>query len=236
MASRILLIINILLVVKVLGIRRASGPVQLKMNCILESQSARWIGIKMIGLKAVTAGICLLSVAALANSNTELGTVVPGTPSSASWDQTFLSGLISAYNVNQNPRSWQVPGLQGNPGYWTYTLNPGSSLTAGLPTLNGSYQLGNMTGISGSSSVTLSLAGITSDYITIKWGQDFEAYYVHGLTGSVTLNNDVNGNGISGFTYWNEGPGQVPDGGSTVALLGLGLGLLGLLARRFNLA
>lgn len=190
----------------------------------------------MTGIKALTAGICLFTVASMANSMTELGTVVPGTPASANSDQTFLSGLISTYNSNGgHSASWLVPGAPGG-GSWTYTLNPGSSLPGPLlPTLNGSFQLGNMSGISGSTSVTLSLAGITSDFITIKWGQDFEAYYVHGLTGSVTLNNDINANGISGFTYWNEGPGQVPDGGSTVALLGLGLGSLGLLARRFNL-
>lgn len=170
----------------------------------------------------------------MANSITELGTVVPGTPADPSSDQTFLSGLISAYNVGTRG-SWTVPGAPGG-GSWTYTVNPGSSLTGVtlLPTLNGLFQLGNMSGISGSSSVTLSLAGITSDYITIKWGQDFEAYYVHGLTGSVTLNNDINRNGISGYTYWEQGPGQVPDGGSTVVLLGLGLGALGVFARWHN--
>lgn len=186
------------------------------------------------GIKAITAALCFSAVAAMANSITELGTVVPGTPASQNSDQTFLNGLISGYNAG-NTGYWPVPGAPGG-GNWTYTLSPGSSLSGvtHLATLDGTYQLGNMNGIGGSTAVTLSLAGITSDYITIKWGQDFEAYYVHGITGSVTLNNDINGNGISGYTYWNEGPGQVPDGGSTLALLGLGLGSLGLLARRLD--
>ena len=189
----------------------------------------------MTGLKAITAGICLFAVSSMANSVTELGTVVPGTPADPNSDYTFLAGLVTHYNGVGHTGSWTVPGAPGN-GNWTFNLNPGTSLTGvtTLPNLNGLYQLGNMSGIGGSTSVTISLTGITPDFITIKWGQDFEAYYVHGLTGSVTLNNDINGNGISGYTYWNEGPGQVPDGTPTLALLGLGLGSLGLFARRYN--
>lgn len=179
--------------------------------------------------QALTVAVCLCGFATMANSITELGTVIPGTPASPDSDQTFLSGLLTAYNGGTRG-SWTVPGAPGG-GSYTYTVNPGSAVTlATLPTLNGLYQLGNMSGISGSTSVTISLAGITADYITIKWGQDFEAYYVHGLTGSVTLGNDVNRNGISGYTYWNGG-GQVPDGGTTIALLGLGLAGLWLFAR-----
>lgn len=168
----------------------------------------------------------------MANSITELGTVVPGTPASPGSDQGFLSGLLTAYNAGTRG-SWTVPGAPGG-GNYTFNVNPGSSVTAAtIPILNGLYQLGNMSGISGSTSVTISLAGITADFITIKWGQDFEAYYVHGLTGSLTLDNDVNRNGISGYTYWNGG-GSVPDGGTTVVLLGLGLSSVCLLARIFK--
>ena len=189
----------------------------------------------MLGLKAVIAGICLFAVSSMANSINELGTVVPGTPASTKSDEVFLTGLITAYNAGVSG-SWLVPGAPGG-GSWNYTLNPGSAVAGvmPLPTLNGSYMLGNMGGVSastsvgGASSVTISLLGITSDYITIKWGQDFEAYYVAGLTGSVTLQNDVNRNGISGYTYWNGG--QVPDGGMTVALLGLGMGAICCFAR-----
>lgn len=170
--------------------------------------------------QALTAAVCLFGFATMANSVTELGTVVPGTPASPDSDVGFLNGLLTAYNAHITG-SWTVPGAPGG-GNYTYTLNPGSYVPApNLPTLNGLYQLGNMSGISGSTSVSINLAGITADYITIKWGQDFEAYYVHGLTGSVTLGNDVNRNGISGYTYWNGG--QVPDGGTTIALLGLAL-------------
>jgi hypothetical protein len=195
--------------------------------------------MKMLGLKTVVAGICLFAVSSMANSINELGTVVPGTPASTKSDQTFLTGLITAYNAGGSG-SWQVPGAPGG-GSWNYTLNPGSALAGvmPLPTLNGSYVLGDMGGVSASTSVggvtsvTISLLGITSDYITIKWGQDFEAYYVAGLTGSLTLQNDVNRNGISGYTYWNGG--QVPDGAATIALLGLGLSTLCFFARIFKL-
>lgn len=177
--------------------------------------------------RALTAAVCLFGFASMANSITELGTVVPGTPASPGSDQGFLSGLLTAYNSGTRG-SWTVPGAPGG-GDYTFNINPGTSLPGTLPTLNGLYQLGNMSGLSGSTSVIISLAGITADYITIKWGQDFEAYYVHGLTGSVTLGNDVNRNGISGYTYWNGG--QVPDGGTTIALLGLGLAGLWMFAR-----
>jgi hypothetical protein len=63
-------------------------------------------------------------------------------------------------------------------------------------------------------------------------GQDFEAYYVGGLSGSVTLENDVNKNGISDYTYWNQH--SVPDGGMTAGLLGLGL--MGLAVARKGIA
>jgi hypothetical protein len=181
--------------------------------------------------QALTAAVCLFGFATMANSITELGTVVPGTPASPGSDQGFLNNLLTAYNSGTRG-TWWVPGAPGG-GNYTYNINPGSALPTtlnSLPTLNGLYQLGNMNGITGSRSVTISLAGITADYITIKWGQGFEAYYVHGLTGSVTLGNDINRNGISGYTYWNGG-GQVPDGGTTIALLGLGLAGIWLFAR-----
>ena len=184
---------------------------------------------KYYKFQALTAGLCLFAFAGMANSINELGTVVPGTPASPGSDLGFLKGLITAYNAGTRG-SWTVPGAPGG-GNYTYNINPGSYLTGvtALPTLNGTYTLGNMSGLSGSSSVIINLTGIGADFITIKWGQDFEAYYVGGLTGSVTFGNDVNRNGISGYTYWNGK--SVPDGGATIVLLGLGLGSLCWFAR-----
>jgi hypothetical protein len=173
-------------------------------------------------LHSIAVGLCLFALAGRANSVRELGTVTPGAPNDPTSQQGFLTGLINGYNAGTRG-SWTVAGAPGG-GNYTYNVHPGSSLTLvpRIPTFNGNFLTGNMAGVSGSTSVTISLAGYAGvDYITVKWGNDFEAYYVAGLTGSVTLGNDINHNGISSYSYGNGR--YVPDGGTTVALLGLGL-------------
>jgi len=57
-------------------------------------------------------------------------------------------------------------------------------------------------------------------------------WYVGNLTGTITIPADWNGYGLSGWTLFNGVGGPVPDGGTTVMLLGTALGALGM-ARRF---
>ena len=50
-----------------------------------------------------------------------------------------------------------------------------------------------------------------------------EVWYVGNLSGVITIPATAGGYGLSGWTLFGPGNGQVPDGGSTVALLGLAL-------------
>src|SRR5215475_5694389 len=107
-------------------------------------------------LHSITAGLCLFALTGRANSIRELGTVTPGAPNDPGAQGTFLTSLITAYNAGTRG-SWTVPGAPGG-GNYTYNVNPGSALTLPtIPTFNGNFLAGNMTGVSGSSSVTISL-------------------------------------------------------------------------------
>jgi len=50
-----------------------------------------------------------------------------------------------------------------------------------------------------------------------------EVWYIGGLTGTITIPAAAGGYGLSGWTLFTPGGAQVPDGGSTVILLGLAL-------------
>jgi len=59
-----------------------------------------------------------------------------------------------------------------------------------------------------------------------------EVWYVGNLSGIITIPATAGGYGLSGWTLFTGQGGQVPDGGTTVMLLGAALGALGM-ARRF---
>ena len=62
-----------------------------------------------------------------------------------------------------------------------------------------------------------------------------EVWYVGGLTGVITIPATAGGYGLSGWTLFTPGGGgQVPDGGSTIAFLGLALAGAELLRRSVN--
>ena len=72
------------------------------------------------------------------------------------------------------------------------------------------------------------------EYVLGKYGNVAYLFYIGNLSGNVSLPGTVGGNGLSHLVAFNaEEPGdRVPDGGATVALLGLGLVALGA-SRRF---
>jgi len=80
----------------------------------------------------------------------------------------------------------------------------------------------------------INLGANSYNYVMVKWGQDDEFYYIGGLTGTITLNNDVNGNGESHYDLFGGTPRQVPDGGTTILLFGAALSGLGLLRRKLS--
>jgi hypothetical protein len=61
-----------------------------------------------------------------------------------------------------------------------------------------------------------------------------EVWYVGGLTGVITIPATAGGYGLSGWTLFNPSGGQVPEGGSTIAFLGLALAGAELLRRTLS--
>jgi len=189
--------------------------------------------LKIAGL-ATIGFASLLSINALGNSILEIGTVVPGTPADLASDQVHLTDLIDLYNVH--PSDGSTLTLPTGPGGadQVYTIHPGSGVPAPvLPTPT--TGLGPFTAGSGGSTLTITLVGPTIyDYLTVKWGNDMEAYYIKGLS-SFTVPNDVNQNGWSGFELWDPQTNQVPDGGTTLLLLGSAISGLALIRRKLSL-
>jgi hypothetical protein len=85
-----------------------------------------------------------------------------------------------------------------------------------------------------STSINLGAVG-TYTYLFAKYdGPNYgsEVWYVGDLSGTITIPATAGGYGLSGWTLFTTGGQGVPDGGTTVMLLGTALGALGM-ARRF---
>lgn len=86
----------------------------------------------------------------------------------------------------------------------------------------------------GTTSIDLGAQG-TYLYLFAKYdgpNQGSEVWYVGDLSGVITIPNFWNQYGLSGYALFGPGGQGVPDGGTTVMLLGTALGALGM-ARRF---
>jgi hypothetical protein len=120
--------------------------------------------------------------------------------------------------------SWTASG-------YVYTINKGSSVPAPLLPAVG-FNNGQVNG-SGLITQSINLGAGGYAYALVKWADIDEIYYIAGLTGTITINNDVNGTGGSShYDLFSGGDTRIPDGGMTLALLGTSLCGLGLFARR----
>jgi hypothetical protein len=91
----------------------------------------------------------------------------------------------------------------------------------------------NPTVVNGTVTINLGTGGFT--YLLAKYDGPngaSEVWYIAGLTGNITIPGTLGQYGISHYTLFGSGNGGVPDGGTTVMLLGTALGALGM-ARRF---
>ncbi|HEU5238609.1 MAG TPA: VPDSG-CTERM sorting domain-containing protein, partial [Pyrinomonadaceae bacterium] len=85
-----------------------------------------------------------------------------------------------------------------------------------------------------STSINLGAGGLYT-YLFAKYdGPNYgsEVWYVGDLSGTITIPGSAGGYGLSGWTLFGPGTPGVPDGGTTVMLLGAALGALGM-ARRY---
>lgn len=135
-------------------------------------------------------------------------TTVPGEPDDqgAGTVRDWLQALVDKYNAVNDP---DLPAVQNPPPAVDYTAP------------------------SGITTVVIPVAGYT--YLTIHWGGPQQttdhswAYYVAGET-TVQLSYRY---GLSGYRLWNPVPvTRVPDGGSTLTLLGIALLGVGAWTRR----
>jgi hypothetical protein len=180
-------------------------------------------------LVLATLGLATAGFAVTIDVSYLLGTVSPVPNSSPATELAAFQTLIGNYNAGI-----LSPVFSGGS---TYDVNAGSNIPlAPLPTLfsvSGSQI--DLNAISGSIDV-----GVGNSYLLTKVGNNFGVYYIGGLTGTQTLTNDVfflgnTPSDISHYVLSNTQAGAVvPEGGSTVLLLGGALCLLRLFRRRLS--
>jgi VPDSG-CTERM motif len=144
-----------------------------------------------------------------------LGTVSPGAPADDADVATYVDFMISLPAPGAGTFSGQA-------------ITRSSNLFASLPNAV-------VTNVDGTST-TFDLGTGLYSYLFAKYdGQNdlSQVWFVGDLSGSVTIPLDgPEGHGLSGWILFGPGGGQVPDGGSTVMLLGAALTGLGV-ARRY---
>jgi hypothetical protein len=151
-----------------------------------------------------------------------VGTVTDGSPASPDAHAAFLNFLIT-----MGTNTTVVHNFGGS--FGTQTLYRTTNTFGSLPSVVAA------TAVSGTgTTINLNTLG-TFTYLFAKYdGQNDKSvvWNISGLTGILTIPQDgPDGHGLSGWILF--GPtGSVPDGGTTVMLLGAALGALGM-ARRF---
>lgn len=157
-------------------------------------------------------------------------TVIPPT----GVDDTYLNNMITVYNSHTSGTV-----ISGE----TYTIIKGS--TTPDPLSNSSILSANNSVLNSPTNYTFTLPAGTK-YLVAQWDgpQGLDAvYYVGGVSGEITLENDIPGSNPQGQPYQNFGlsdiwfgdsNGSVPDGGTTVTLLGGALSALALVRRKLS--
>ena len=159
------------------------------------------------------------------NDTHVVGTITPGAPASPGDVAPYINFMIGL-----------TPGHSGtfhNPPH-TQTITRSTNLFASLPN---ALVPGAVSGPGNVTNINLGAGGVFS-YLFAKYdGQNdrSQVWYVGNLSGMLTIPADGPlGHGLSGWILFGPGgvPPGVPDGGTTVMLLGAALGALGM-ARRY---
>jgi hypothetical protein len=170
----------------------------------------------------IVAGINSPSATALTFNDVHVvGTITPGSPADPSDVAPYINFMIGL-----------TPGTSGtfhNPPH-TQSITRSTNLFASLPNAL-------VPGAVSGTGTTINLGAGVFSYLFAKYdGQRdiSQVWYVGNLSGIVTIPQlGPLGHGLSGWILFPPGGGgQVPDGGTTVMLLGAALGALGV-ARRF---
>jgi len=179
-------------------------------------------------LAMLSAAVCAVMLAFTNNANADatlgffpdthvVGTISPGAPADPADVATYINFMIAL-----------APGGSGSFGGQTITRS--TNLFGSLPTASGQSTFSG-TG----TTIDLNAIGTTFTYLFAKYdGQNdlSQVWNISGLTGVITIPAfGPLGYGLSGWILFGPASG-VPDGGTTVMLLGAALGALGM-ARRF---
>ena len=180
-------------------------------------------------LAMLSAAVCALMLAFSNNANADatlgffpdthvVGTITPGAPADPADVATYINFMIAL-----------SPGGSGS--FSGQTITRSTNTFGSLPTASA-------TGAVSGTGTTIDLNALgTFTYLFAKYdGQNDNSvvWNIAGLTGTLTIPADgPNGYGLSGWILF--GPtGQVPDGGTTVMLLGAALGALGMVRRMMS--
>jgi len=145
-----------------------------------------------------------------------VGTITPGAPADPADVATYINFMIGL-----------APGGSGS--FAGQDITRSTNLFGSLPTATA-------TGAVSGTGTTIDLNALgTFTYLFAKYdGQNDNSvvWNISGLTGILTIPGfGPNGYGLSGWILFNQTGGPVPDGGTTVMLLGAALGGLGMVRR-----
>jgi hypothetical protein len=179
-------------------------------------------------LAMLSAAVCAVMLAFTNNARADatlgffpdthvVGTISPGAPADPADVATYINFMIAL-----------TPGTSGT--FSGQDITRSTNLFGSLPTASA-------TGAVSGTGTTIDLNALgTFTYLFAKYdGQNdlSQVWNISGLTGILTIPADGPlGYGLSGWILFGPTGGQVPDGGTTVMLLGAALGALGM-ARRY---
>jgi hypothetical protein len=144
-----------------------------------------------------------------------IGMVLDGTPANATAELQYIQLLVKIWDGTASAGTYQVDNHSDTFAALSGGLVP-ASLTAPATAGSDSEQF-----TSNDNSATINL-GNGAQFLLTKWGGGDILYYVGGLSGSVTVQNDQvkPGQSFTSLSHFQLLGASVADGGSTLALLG----------------
>jgi VPDSG-CTERM motif len=174
----------------------------------------------------VSAAVCAVMLAFTPNANAlaltftdqyGVGTISPGSPADPADVATYVNYMLTL-----------DPGQSGT--FSGQTITRSNNVFANLPNANA-----NILAQGTSTTINLGTGGVYT-YLFAKYdgkNDNSQVWYVANLSGIITIPAlGPLGHGLSGWILFGPGTPGVPDGGTTVMLLGAALGALGV-ARRY---
>lgn len=153
-----------------------------------------------------------------------VGTVTPGAPADEAAEASYINFMIAL-------------GLGGSGDFAGQHITRSMNVFANLPTANATGAIRNNSPVNDNGLVHIDLGAVgTYSYLYAKYdGQNdlTQVWYVGDLGGEITIPFlGPEGHAMSHYTLFVAGGNGVPDGGTTLMLLGMAFGSLGM-ARRF---